>query len=167
MLFGARTDQFNEFPLTSFRWQGQDKSQIVVHLCPYNTVRFQRRPRSSLPPTDLPHPPPRTQYTAQADVSDLLNTHKNHKSLQSAPTGLLTFGNGDGGGGPLPHMLETLRRCRAVSNNVEVGGGELPKVYVGGSVDDFYEDLLKRTDGGKELPTWCVFLSPSRKSNRN
>jgi hypothetical protein len=33
------TDQFNEFPLTSFRWQGQDKSQIVVHLCPYNTVR--------------------------------------------------------------------------------------------------------------------------------
>jgi len=31
--------QFNEFPNTSFRWQGQDKTQIAVHLCPQNTVR--------------------------------------------------------------------------------------------------------------------------------
>jgi alpha-mannosidase len=53
-------------------------------------------------------------------------------------------------------MLETLRRCRAVSNNTEVGGGELPKVQMGSSVDDFYDDLVKRTDGGKELPTWFV-----------
>ncbi|BGP14223.1 hypothetical protein JCM10213_005885 [Rhodosporidiobolus nylandii] len=123
--------QFNEFPLTSFRWQGQDKSQVVVHLCPYNT------------------------YTAQATVGDVLNTQRNHKSLQSgAATGLLTFGNGDGGGGPLAPMLETLRRCRAISENVTQGGGELPKVQMGNSVDDFYEDLLRKTEGGKTLPTW-------------
>ncbi|GAA5976513.1 hypothetical protein JCM11641_001325 [Rhodosporidiobolus odoratus] len=128
-------NQYNEFPLTSFRWQGQDKSQILVHLCPYNT------------------------YTAQASVSDVLNTTKNHKSLQSgAATGLLTFGNGDGGGGPLAPMLENLRRCRAVSENLQVGGAELPKVQMGNSVDDFYEDVLKKTEGGKRLPTWTSEL---------
>ncbi|GAA5913613.1 hypothetical protein JCM6882_001702 [Rhodosporidiobolus microsporus] len=127
--------QFNEFPLTSFMWQGQDKSQVLVHLCPYNT------------------------YTAQADVSDVLNTFRNHKSLATgAQTGLLTFGNGDGGGGPLAPMLETLRRCRAVSENVDKGGAELPKVKVGGSVDEFYEDVLKKSDGGERLPTWTSEL---------
>ncbi|GAA5840618.1 hypothetical protein JCM11251_004169 [Rhodosporidiobolus azoricus] len=127
--------QFNEFPLTSFMWQGQDKSQVLVHLCPYNT------------------------YTAQADVSDVLNTFRNHKSLASgAQSGLLTFGNGDGGGGPLAPMLETLRRCRAISENVVVGGPELPKVAMGKSVDEFYEDVLQKSDGGKRLPTWTSEL---------
>ncbi|BGP38279.1 Glycoside hydrolase, 38 vacuolar alpha mannosidase [Rhodotorula kratochvilovae] len=123
--------QFNEFPNTSFRWQGQDKTQIAVHLCPQNT------------------------YTAQASVSDVLNTYRNHKSLQSgAQTGLLTYGNGDGGGGPLAPMLENLRRCRAVSNDANQGGGELPKVHMGATVEQFYEDLLRKSDGGKRLPTW-------------
>lgn len=38
-------------------------------------------------------------------------------------------------------MLENLRRCRAVSD--QVGGGELPKVTSGQSVDQFFEDILK------------------------
>ncbi|GAA5936917.1 hypothetical protein JCM1841_001406 [Sporobolomyces salmonicolor] len=118
--------QFNEYPLTSFLWQGQDKTQIACHFCPQNT------------------------YTAQASVDDVLNTWRNHKSLQASPTGLLTFGNGDGGGGPLAPMLENLRRCRAVAEQ----SGEIPKVHMGTSVDEFYQDLLDRTDGGKTLPTW-------------
>ena len=32
-------NQFNDFPLTSFRWKGQDGTQIVCHFCPQNTVR--------------------------------------------------------------------------------------------------------------------------------
>lgn len=35
--------QFNEFPNTSFRWEGQDKTQILVHLCPQNTVCLRSR----------------------------------------------------------------------------------------------------------------------------
>lgn len=31
-------NQFNDFPLTSFRWKGQDGTQIVCHFCPQNTV---------------------------------------------------------------------------------------------------------------------------------
>lgn len=94
------------------------------------------------------------QYTAQASVDDVLNTWRNHKSLQSTQTGLLTYGNGDGGGGPLAPMLENLRRCRAVANNTKIGGGEIPKVHMGATVEQFYDDLLKQTDKGEKLPVW-------------
>ncbi|TKA51106.1 hypothetical protein B0A53_05892 [Rhodotorula sp. CCFEE 5036] len=126
--------QFNDFPHTTFRWQGQDQTQIVVHMCPQNT------------------------YTAQASVDDVLNTWRNHKSLQSTQTGLLTYGNGDGGGGPLAPMLENLRRCRAVANNTKIGGGEIPKVHMGATVEQFYDDLLKQTDKGEKLPVWVSEL---------
>ncbi|GAA6017633.1 hypothetical protein JCM11491_005308 [Sporobolomyces phaffii] len=119
-------NQFNDFPLTSFRWKGQDGTQIVCHFCPQNT------------------------YTAAASVDDVLNTWRGHKSLQASSAGLLTFGNGDGGGGPLAPMLENLRRCRAVANEA----GEIPKVKMGTSVDEFYDSLVETTDNGKKLPTW-------------
>lgn len=47
-------------------------------------------------------------------------------------------------------MLENLRRCRAVA----IRSGELPKVTMGQTVDGFYEDILKKTENGKTLPTW-------------
>ncbi|GAA5820018.1 hypothetical protein JCM10212_006157 [Sporobolomyces blumeae] len=119
-------NQFNEFPLTSFRWKGQDGTQIVCHFCPQNT------------------------YTAAGSVDDVLNTWRGHKSLQASSTGLLTFGNGDGGGGPLAPMMENLRRCRAVANH----HGEIPKVQMGKSVDEFYDHLVDETDRGEKLATW-------------
>ncbi|SGY50301.1 BQ5605_C001g00869 [Microbotryum silenes-dioicae] len=119
--------QFNAPVHTSFKWVGQDGSQVLTHMTPVNT------------------------YTAQASVDDVRNSINNHKSLQSgAATGLLAFGNGDGGGGPLSHMLENLRRCRAVADH----SGELPKVTMGKTVDLFYEDILNKSEGGATLPTW-------------
>ncbi|POY72711.1 hypothetical protein BMF94_4542 [Rhodotorula taiwanensis] len=126
--------QFNDFPHTTFRWQGQDQTQIVVHMCPQNT------------------------YTAQASVDDVLNTWRGHKSLQSTQTGLLTYGNGDGGGGPLAPMLENLRRCRAVANNTNIGGGEIPRVHMGSTVEEFYDNIVKTTGDGEKLPVWVSEL---------
>jgi len=49
-------------------------------------------------------------YTAQATVGDVNKAVTNHKNLESDDTALLVFGNvfgnGDGGGGALPKMLE-------------------------------------------------------------
>ena len=49
-------------------------------------------------------------------------------------------------------MLENMRRCRAIADK----HGEIPKVTMGATVDQFYEDILAKTDGGKTLATWCV-----------
>ncbi|KAH7882020.1 glycoside hydrolase family 38 protein [Phlebopus sp. FC_14] len=89
-------------------------------------------------------------YTAQATVGEVNKGITNHKNLESNDTALLVFGNGDGGGGALPKMLENLRRIRAVTNHHR----ELPPVSMGRSVEEFFEDIEKDSKGGKALPVW-------------
>ncbi|KAG8972660.1 Glycoside hydrolase, 38 vacuolar alpha mannosidase [Tulasnella sp. 425] len=116
----------NTFPHSTFNWVGLDGTQVICHMTPVDT------------------------YTAQATVADVRRGIWNHKNLESSDTGLLAFGNGDGGGGPLNKMLENLRRIRATGNEHR----ELPVVSMGESVDDFYDDIHKHTDEGKALPVW-------------
>ena len=85
------------------------------------------------------------------------------------------FGNGDGGGGPLPKMLENvkkynlspiclylvaipnvlfiqLRRIKATTNTHR----ELPSISMGHSADEFFVALDQDTEQGKTLPNWWV-----------
>jgi alpha-mannosidase len=68
---------------------------------------------------------------------------------------LLLFGNGDGGGGPTPVMLEKLRRARAVGKQHDAGG-QLPLVKMGGSFEQFFDSVRKETSNATKLPNWCV-----------
>lgn len=119
-------NNINQFPLTTFNWVGIDRSQVLVHMPPDNT------------------------YTADANFGDVMRAQLQHKNLRDVHTGLLLYGKGDGGGGPTEEMLEKLRRCRGISNEQ----GLLPKVQLGQTVGDFYENLLEGSDNGRKLPTW-------------
>ncbi|THH30155.1 hypothetical protein EUX98_g4044 [Antrodiella citrinella] len=119
-------NNINVFPHSTFNWVGIDGSQVLSHMTPVDT------------------------YTAQATVGDIYKGVTNHKNLESSETSLLVFGNGDGGGGPLAKMLENLRRIRAASNQSR----ELPPVDMGHSVEDFFDGLLKESNGGEKLPNW-------------
>ena len=44
-------------------------------------------------------------YGAQVSADELVMSVQNHKSLREDNTSMLLFGNGDGGGGPLPAMV--------------------------------------------------------------
>lgn len=44
-------------------------------------------------------------YGAQVSAEELVMSVSNHKSLREDNTSMLLFGNGDGGGGPLPTMV--------------------------------------------------------------
>jgi alpha-mannosidase len=70
-----------------------------------------------------------------------------------AAQALLLFGNGDGGGGPTPPMLEKLRRARAIGKH-PAAGGQLPLVHMGQSFDAFYNAVREETDEGRLLPNW-------------
>lgn len=111
--------QFNNFPHTTFNWVGLDGTQVLTHMTPVNT------------------------YNAKAEVADAVNGVKNHKNLEVTDISLLPFGNGDGGGGALAPMIESLRRLRAVANQ----SSELPKIGYGKgkSVSEMYEAILKQT----------------------
>lgn len=116
----------NVFPHTTFNWTGIDGTQVLCHMTPVDT------------------------YNAQATFGDVRRGITNHKNLESSNTALLVFGNGDGGGGPLPNMLDSLRRIRAAANQTP----DVPVVHMGTSVEDFYADIERDTNYGETLPTW-------------
>ncbi|OKO97913.1 Alpha-mannosidase [Penicillium subrubescens] len=116
-------NNINQFPHTTFNWVSLDGSQVLCHM-----------------------PPVRT-YTAECTVADVQRCVTNHLSMDQDYTSLMAFGKGDGGGGPTWQHLERLRRCRGVSDTV----GLLPRVHVGGSADDFFRRLERKSD---LFPTW-------------
>jgi len=119
-------NNINKFPHTTFNWVALDGSQVLCHMCPSET------------------------YTADAHFGDVRRSVTQHKSMDQDKTSLLVFGKGDGGGGPTFQMLDKLRRCRGISDNV----GLLPRVQMGNSVDDFFESLEKKAENGTRFVTW-------------
>lgn len=120
----------NKFPLTTFNWVGLDGTQILTHMTP--TVN----------------------YNSSCEFSDIVKAHTGHHNLAQTPNALLLFGNGDGGGGPTPDHIERLRRWRALSHENDPKGAQSAVVRMGGSLDEFFEEVLKDTDDGKTLPSW-------------
>ncbi|KAH9958156.1 glycoside hydrolase family 38 protein [Russula dissimulans] len=116
----------NVFPHSTFNWVGIDGTQVLCHMTPVDT------------------------YNAQVTAEDINKAVTNHKNLESSSTSLLVFGNGDGGGGPLAKMLESLRRLRGTANTSR----ELPVVHIGRSVDEFFDHLKTSSDAGRKLPNW-------------
>ncbi|KAK4896721.1 Glycoside hydrolase, 38 vacuolar alpha mannosidase [Elasticomyces elasticus] len=120
-------NNINNFPHTTFNWVSLDGSQVICHMAPCET------------------------YTAEAHFGDVSRSVSQHKSMDQDSTSLLPFGKGDGGGGPTFGMLEKLRRCRGIANEV----GLLPKVKVAESTEDFFDRLEKRSaEGETDLVTW-------------
>ena len=119
-------NNINKFPHTTFNWVSLDGSQVICHMCPAET------------------------YTAEANFGDVRRSITQHKSMDQDPTSLLVFGKGDGGGGPTWEHMEKLRRCRGMSDKV----GLLPRIHMGNSVEEFYDRLEKKIEGGLDLVTW-------------
>jgi alpha-mannosidase len=79
-------NRFNPPPYHTFTWQGIDGSQVLAHF------------------------PPADTYNATVEIAELRRTAREYKDHDRSGRSLLVFGWGDGGGGPTPGMLETLRR---------------------------------------------------------
>ncbi|TYJ52493.1 hypothetical protein B9479_006887 [Cryptococcus floricola] len=122
-------NSINNFPHSTFNWVGLDGSQILTHMTPVDN------------------------YNSQCNIDDIRKGVTGHKNLDVTSQALLLFGNGDGGGGPTPPMLEKLRRARSVAQRPDAGG-QLPLVKMGGSFSDFFDSVRDETKGGVRLPYW-------------
>ncbi|SCV00811.1 LAME_0G12134g1_1 [Lachancea meyersii CBS 8951] len=120
-------NNINNFPHTTFNWVGIDGSQLLTHMPPGNT------------------------YTASSHFGDVLRSKKGNKNSDVYSSGLMLYGKGDGGGGPTSEMIEKMRRIRSMNNR---NGNVIPKLHVGSTVDEFYDDILKKTNNGEDLPSW-------------
>ncbi|KAK8850374.1 hypothetical protein IAR55_004292 [Kwoniella newhampshirensis] len=122
-------NSINNFPHSTFNWVGLDGSQILTHMTPVDN------------------------YNSQCDIGDIRRGMTGHKNLDVTAQSLLLFGNGDGGGGPTPPMLEKLRRARAVAKRSDAGG-QLPLLKMGGSFEQFFDSVREETVDGTRLPYW-------------
>lgn len=120
-------NNINSFPHSTFNWVGIDGSQLLTHMPPDNT------------------------YTAEANFGDILRTSKQNKTQEFYEPGLMLYGKGDGGGGPTREQLEKMRRIRSLYNR---NGNVVPKLQMGLSIDQFYDNILERTNQGNDLPAW-------------
>ncbi len=92
-------NQFTSPPHHSFRWEGIDGSAVLAHF------------------------PPADTYNAQVTIGELRAAAARYRDHDRSASSLLVFGHGDGGGGPVPEMLELARRARDLQGvpGVEVG----------------------------------------------
>ena len=108
----------NRFPYDLYWWEGLDGSRVLAH-------SFTN---------------PSTGYNARLTAQEVGETWQNFDSKQLHAFSLLTFGYGDGGGGPSEEMLERYSRLR------EFPG--LPALKLG-RVTEFYEGISTAS-----LPKW-------------
>jgi len=125
-------NQYNRLPYDSFWWQGLDGTRVLTH---FSTTKD---PKSSHAST----------YNSDASPGQVLGTWYNFQQKDAGPPGtspplLLSYGWGDGGGGPTRKMLENLKVMEKFPAT--------PKVKTG-TVKQFFKDLEQQV--GKNLPVW-------------
>ncbi|MCX8053857.1 MAG: alpha-mannosidase, partial [Armatimonadetes bacterium] len=109
--------QVNRFPYTTFYWKGIDGTRVLAHF------------------------PPTTDYNAFPDPRKLMDQVKYFAEKDRSDWSLLSYGWGDGGGGPEPAHLEYLRRSKDLEG--------LPRCRQM-KVSDFFHTI----DGSADFPEW-------------
>lgn len=109
--------QLNRFPYTTFYWRGIDGTRVLAHF------------------------PPTTDYNAFPTPQKLLEQVRYFVEKDRCDWSLLSYGWGDGGGGPDPRHLEYLRRAQDLEG--------LPRCRQM-KVSEFFHTI----DGTPDLPEW-------------
>jgi len=112
-------NRYNKFSHSSFYWKGIDGTAVLTHF------------------------PPADTYCGNGDLNEILKSQTNFKDKGRSNSSLYLFGIGDGGGGPLPEMVDKLSKMKDVAG--------IPKVVLGESVEKFFNDMEASS---KNLLTW-------------
>ncbi len=126
-------NEYNKVPMDTFMWEGIDGSRIFTHLI---TTLGVGQPTSDF----------FTTYNGMLHPDAIMGgwTRYQHKDINNDI--LISFGYGDGGGGPTRQMLET-------SVRMEKGIKGIPKVRQELS-HKYFDELYDRVKDSKRLPSW-------------
>lgn len=117
-------NETNKMPEDTFIWEGIDGSRVFA-----NVIQT---------------------YVQQLNPRCVHNTWKRYKNKSLTDSALLTFGYGDGGGGPTYEMMENHRR-------LQYGIPGMPKTVVekaGGFFDRIEADFTEKTAALRHEPKW-------------
>ncbi len=132
-------NEFNKMPYDTFEWEGIDGSRVLTHFIPtrdYNKAAVEGG-------TETEH---FTTYNGYINPSQVKGGWKRYSQKYLNKEILMSFGFGDGGGGPTPDMLENQRRLAK-------GIPGCPKTVMS-TARNFFEHLDKNVRGKKYLPSW-------------
>lgn len=127
-------NETNTMPNDTFYWYGIDGTPVNAY---FLTAQDKKRDKE---------PERYTTYVGMTTPSMIAGTYERYQNKELSNEALLTFGWGDGGGGPTAEHLEMLRRS-------EKGLPGVPRAkceFAG----DFLRRLEKRLDEAKSVPTW-------------
>ncbi|HQD38937.1 MAG: alpha-mannosidase [Firmicutes bacterium] len=121
--------QYNRFPYDTFMWRGIDGSEILTHFIT-TPVAWEELPFYT--------------YNGDIEPSTVKGIWDNYRQKALNQELLLSYGWGDGGGGPTRQMLEVGRRLRNLAG--------FPR-FTTGKAEEYFAKL-HQTLAGKELPVW-------------
>lgn len=126
-------NQFNKIPNDTFIWRGIDGSEIFTHMI---TTLGIGQPVANF----------FTTYNGELHPDAIMGGWERYQNKRINNDILISYGFGDGGGGPTREMLETARR-------MEKGVKGIPKVrreFAG----KYFKELEERVRGNKRLERW-------------
>lgn len=127
--------EFNLSPYDTFVWKGINGSEVLTHFTPAREMQDDH--------SDLAH---YTTYNAMIKPSQMVGGWRRFQQKALDNEFLVSFGYGDGGGGPTDWMLENARRL-----GVPLPGTPVVKQQ---HAKPFFEHLEERVKDDPRLPKW-------------
>lgn len=131
--------EFNLSPYDTFMWKGIDGSEVLTHFTPsrdYSGI-------SAAGVKDLAY---YTTYNAMLGPNEIKGGWQRFQQKGLDNRFIVSYGYGDGGGGPCDWMIENARRMK----NPVAGCPAVRQTFA----LDFFQELEKRVSGRKDLPKW-------------
>lgn len=126
-------NEFNTVPYNTFMWEGIDGTEVFTNFI-VGGAGVDKKGK------------PRVNYTAQVTAENVMGTWNNYRDKSLAKNPLMTFGLGDGGGGPSRDNLEQLKRfSRGIKG--------MPKV-TNAPIMEYFDNLYNEVKDNKRLPKW-------------
>lgn len=126
-------NQFNKMPYDTFRWRGIDGTEILTHLI--TTLGVGQPVKNFF-----------TTYNGMLHPDALIGGWQRYQQKEINNDILVSYGYGDGGGGPTRAMLEN-------SDRMEKGVTGLPRVRQA-FARTYFDELNARVQGSNRLPVW-------------
>ncbi len=126
-------NQFNRLPCDTFWWKGIDGSEIFTHLI---TTQDSGQSKDSF----------FTTYNGNLNAVSLMRAWERYQQKELNNDVLISYGFGDGGGGPTRPMIE-------VGKRMTKGIISSPKVRFD-TAKKYFDELYERTANNPKLPKW-------------
>jgi alpha-mannosidase len=119
--------QYNRLPYDTFWWQGLDGTRVLTH---FSTAKQPWQKAGD--------------YNAKATPAEVLEGWRHFQQKESSTNILMSYGHGDGGGGPTREMQENLHHLQSFP--------AMPQVRQGKAIDFYRRIEAEAAEAG--FPTW-------------